>query len=451
VLTLLGRKTRMCDRGSRRQFLQIGALGAFAGFGIPTFSLADILRAESRQGSKSNKAVIQVFLAGGPPHQDMWEIKTEAPDGVRGEFKPISTKVPGIQICEHFPRIAEMADKFAFLRAVVGCSGGHDGFQCYTGWRRADKVNGRYRPAIGPAAAYLLGQRRQGIPPSVALAEKTKHLPWSEPGGAGYLGAGYEPFSQREGGLEILSLRDINVERLTQRKTLLDRLVQIRPMLAADGMDAHVQQAYDILTSNALANAFDLSSEPAEIRELYGTGKPYKFQYDGASTNNELLLVARRLIECGVRSVTLSYGRWDSHGANFDLVRDHGPKLDQCVSALVQDLDERGMLDDVTVIAWGEFGRTPKINPGAGRDHWPPVSCALLAGGGMNTGQVIGATTMDGGQAEDRPVDVREVIATLYHNLGIEVHDPTFTIKDSSDRPHYLVPGQHPSIRELVG
>ena len=169
-----------------------------------------------------------------------------------------------------------------------------------------------------------------------------------------------------------------------------------------------------------------------KVRERYGDGKPYNFQYDGAPTVNDHLLLARRLVEAGVRVVTLSYGRWDSHGKNFDLVRDHGAKLDQGLSALIDDLDVRGMLDDVTVIAWGEFGRTPRINKDAGRDHWPQVSCAFLAGGGMKTGQVIGATNRLGEYAKERPVTFGEVFATLYHNLGI---DPETTTHQRPDRP----------------
>jgi uncharacterized protein (DUF1501 family) len=195
-----------------------------------------------------------------------------------------------------------------------------------------------------------------------------------------------------------------------------------------------------------LLDALDISREPEKVRARYGDGKPYKFQYDGAPTVNEQLLVARRLVEAGVRVVTLSYGRWDSHGKNFDLVRDHGSKLDQCLTALIDDLDVRGMLNDVTVVVWGEFGRTPRINKDAGRDHWPQVSCAFMAGGGMKTGQAIGSTNRLGEYAKDRPVTFNEVFATLYHNLGI---DPaTTTINDPTGRPTHLV--EAPAMKELI-
>lgn len=452
MLQILGPQTRMCDGVSRRQFMQVGGFAMFAG--IPTLSLADVLQVEGLQSSSSNKAVIHVFLGGGPPHQDMWDIKTEAPAEMRGPFQEISTAVPGIRIGEMFPQIAGMADKFTFIRSIVGSDGRHCGFQCNSGRRHRERVSGSHWPAVGPVAAKLLGQRRPGVPPTVALAEKTRHGPWADPGRAGFLGEAFEPFKAAGGGTANLSIRDLKVDRFAARKKLLENLTQRNASADNNGdtLGTYQQQAYDILSSNRLADAFDVSLEPQAVQERYGTGKPYKFQYDGAPTVNDQLLIARRLVEAGVRVVTLSYGRWDSHGDNEGLVRDHGPKLDQCVSALVEDLEERGMLDDVTVLVWGEFGRTPKINAGGGRDHWPRVSCALLAGGGMKTGQVIGSTTKDGGTAKDRPVHVQEVIATVYHNLGITVDDPRFVVHDHSGRPNFLLPGEHRSpMRELVG
>jgi uncharacterized protein (DUF1501 family) len=238
-----------------------------------------------------------------------------------------------------------------------------------------------------------------------------------------------------------MSLSGISLEQLQDRQQLLSSLDRLRRHVDTDpqmqAVDRFTAGALGVLTSNRLADALDLTQEDPKIRERYGDGKPYQYQYDGAPTVNEHLLLARRLIEAGVRVVSLSYGRWDSHGKNFDLVRDHGAKLDQCLSALIEDLEARGMLDDVTVIAWGEFGRTPRINKGAGRDHWPGVSCALLAGGGMKTGQVIGSTNRLGEEARERPVHFQEIFATLYHNLGINT--ASTTIADPSGRPQYLV------------
>ena len=238
---------------------------------------------------------------------------------------------------------------------------------------------------------------------------------------------------------------------LADRRSLLQGLDQLKRSADSSGtmigMDSFTDAAFGVLTSSRLADALDISKEPAEVRERYGDGKPFKYQYDGAPTCNEHILLARRLVEAGVRSVTLSFGRWDSHGQNFDLVRDHGGKLDQAVSALGLDLEERGMLNDVTILVWGEFGRTPRINPGAGRDHWPQVSCALMAGGGMRTGQAIGATNRLGEYAVVRPVDMQEIIGTAYHNLGIDVMRTT--IEDPTGRPQFLVDVREP-MRELV-
>lgn len=449
MLTIFGPRSRWCDGLSRRSFLKIGGLsmGAVGGLGLP-----DLLRAESLSPRKaSHKAVINIFLAGGPPHQDMWEIKTDAPKEIRGEFSPIDTKVPGIQICEMFPQIAANMDKYVAIRSVVGCHGGHDAFQCFTGWDRRSISGVGGRPSIGSVAAKVLGPVSPSIPPSVALAEKTAHAPWSEPGDPGFLGAGYKPFKPQGEGMTDLKLNGVTTDRLHDRKALLTSLDGMRRDIDSSGllkgMDSFTQAAFGVLTSSQLVDALDISKESPEVRARYGDGKPYQFQYDGAPTCNDQILMARRLVEAGVRSVTLSYGRWDSHGDNFGLVRHHGPRLDQAVNALVQDLHERGMQNDVTVVVWGEFGRTPRVNSGAGRDHWPQVSCCLMAGGGMRTGQVIGATNRLGEYATERPVDMQEIVSTIYYNLGI---DPGSTvIQDPTGRPQYLTDLRTP-IREVV-
>jgi hypothetical protein len=343
------------------------------------------------------------------------------------------------------------AEKFVFIRSIVGCAGGHDAYQCFSGWDRNNSTSIGGRPAIGPVLSKLFGPTQPSVPPAMALADKTSHGPWSEPGGPGFLGAAYAPFKPDSDGLANLKLNGVTLDRLQDRKSLLGGLDQLKRKADSsgllEGMDAFNQAAFGVLTSNRLLDALDVSKEDPAIVARYGDGKPYKYQYDGAPTVNDHMLVARRLVEAGVRSVTMSYGRWDSHGQNFDLVRDHGGKLDRGVAALIQDLDDRGMLDDTTVAVWGEFGRTPRVNPGAGRDHWPRVSCCLLAGGGMRTGQAIGATNRLGEYAIDRPVDMQEVIATIYHNLGI---DPgTTTISDPTGRPQYLIENRIP-IREIV-
>lgn len=449
MLTILGDQHRLCDGISRRSFLKIGglAMGAVGGIGLPS-----LLKAESDSGKRQpHKAIINIFLCGGPPHQDMWDIKTDAPSEIRGPLRAISTAVPGIQIGESFPKIASMLDRFAIIRSVVGCSGGHDGYQCMSGWSRRDNINIGGHPSIGSVLAKLKGPVDPGIPPHIGLSQKMGHMPWSESGSPGFLGATYSPFKPDEQGLADLKLNNVSLDRLNDRKTLQKQFDKMRYDLDTsgmmEGMDSFTQAAFSVLTSNKLMEALDISKESQETRDRYGDGKPYKYQYDGAATHNDHILIARRLVEAGARSVSLSYGRWDSHGDNFGLVRHHGPRLDQAVSALVQDLEERGMLDDVTVAVWGEFGRTPKINKNSGRDHWPRVSCALLAGGGMKTGQVIGSTNRLGEYANSRPVHMQEVIATLYHNLGV---DPlNTTLIDNSGRPQYLIEHRTP-VHELI-
>lgn len=450
MLTIYGKANRYCDGFSRRSFLSIGGL-TLAAFGFRNLGLADILRAgPSPTGGLGHKAIINVFLAGGPPHQDMWEIKTQAPSEIRGEFRPIPTKVSGIQICEVFPKLASMMDKAVILRSIVGLRDRHDSFQCMSGWLSENLRAIGGRPSIGAAVTKLYGPVDPAVPPFIGLAAKTQHMPWCDPGVAGYLGTSYSAFKPDGPGMENMKLHDISLERLQDRRKLLTSLDNMRRDLdrsgALEGMDSFGHRALDVLTSSKLVDALDLSKEDPKLVQRYGDGKPYKYQYDGAPTCNEQLLIARRLVEAGARCVSLSFGRWDSHGQNFDLVRDHGSKLDQCLSALIEDLELRGLLDDVTVIAWGEFGRTPKINPQAGRDHWAPVSCAFMAGGGMKVGQAIGSTTRLGEYAAERPIDVQEVLATLYHNMKIDT--ATATLTDPTGRPQYLVEAN--PIAELI-
>jgi hypothetical protein len=455
MLTLLGGHPaapaadglRACRGASRRQFLSIGGLS----FGAGGLSLAGLLRAEAagRPEPLRHKAVINVFLAGGPPHQDLWDLKPDAPSEVRGEFRPIGTNVPGIEICEVFPRLATRMDRCAIIRSVVGCEGAHASFQCMTGWPHTSLRTIGGRPSLGSVVAKLQGPVDPAVPPFVGLAAKTQHAPWSDSGTPGFLGPAGSPFKPDGPDLENMTLRSMSLDRLADRRRLLASIDQLRRETDAsgimDGMDSFTQRAFDVLTGSRLLEALDLSKEDPRVVEAYGDGKPYRYQYDGAPTCNDHLLMARRLIEAGVRVVSLSYGRWDSHGQNFDLVRDHGPKLDRCLSALIDDLEARGMLDDVAVVVWGEFGRTPKINPQAGRDHWPQVSTALLAGGGLRTGQVIGATNRLGEHATERPVHVQEIMATLYRCLGIRSAETTLV--DPTGRPQYLT--ERPPLPEL--
>ncbi len=442
-----GRVAGGCDGIRRREFIRIGSL---AMGGLASFSLADLFRAEANAGTRSrHKAVINIFLGGGPPHQDMWEIKTEAPSEIRGEFKPIATSVPGISICEVFPKLAGLMHRSAVIRSVVGAVDRHESFQCFTGWTPDSLRSIGGRPSIGAAISRLQGPVDPSVPAFVGLADRTQHAPWSDPGATGFLGPAHAPFKPDGPALENMKPR-ISTDRLADRRKLLATFDGLKRKRDAGGVlagaDTATELAFDVLTSSRLVDALDLSKEDPRVRDRYGNGQPYKFQYDGAPTVNEHLLIARRLVEAGARCVTLSYGRWDSHSDNFGLVRDHGAKLDQALSALIEDLSARSMLDDVTVIAWGEFGRTPRINPSAGRDHWAPVSCAFLAGGGMRLGQAIGSTNRLGEHAKDRPVHVQEILATLYHNLGLDVSKTT--IIDPTGRPQYLT--EMGPITELV-
>jgi hypothetical protein len=319
-----------------------------------------------------------------------------------------------------------------------------------TGWDMQSMASMGGRPSLGAVAAKVQGPVDASVPPFVGLAARTTHAPWSDPGAAGFLGASFAPFKPDGPGMANLTLRGTTLEQLNDRKRLISSFDGLRRELDHNGsikaMDSLTERAMGVLTSSKLLEALDVSKESDRVRARYGDGKPYQYQYDGAPTCNDQLLMARRLVEAGARVVTLSFGRWDSHGQNFALVRDHGKKLDQGFTALVEDLEARGLLDDVTVIAWGEFGRTPRINGGAGRDHWPQVSCALLAGGGIKAGQAIGATNRLGEYAAQRPVHFGEIVATLYHNLGI--NPETTTINDPTGRPQHVI--EHPAMRELI-
>lgn len=450
MLSILGNGQRYCDGVSRRNFLKIGGL-AMGGLSLP-----QILAAEAQAGVKSShKAVIMIFLSGGPPHQDMFDLKPEAPWEIRGEFNPIATSVPGIDICEHLPLMSGMMDKLAIVRSVVGSEGHHAAFQCMTGWTHNPQPQGGW-PSLGSVVSKLRGPTSPSVPPFVGLSPKMITTTWADPGQPGFLGVAHAPFRPSADGQEDMVLNGVTLDRLGDRKTLLASLDRFKRDADAngvmDGLDAFNQQAFGILTSSKLAEALDLSSEDKSLRDRYGYGSTKPAGYgDAGPLLNDYFLMARRLVETGVRCVTLAYGRWDwhgqPHGTNFDNAREHLPMLDQGVTALVQDLHDRGLDKDVSVVVWGEFGRTPKINPQGGRDHWPPVSCALLAGGGMRTGQVIGSTNRLGEFAKDRPVHFQEVFATLYHNLGIDVN--TATVRDLNGRPQYLVDHAQP-LPELV-
>jgi hypothetical protein len=439
-----------CDGVTRRNFLRIGGM-VMGGLTLPR-----LLQAETQSGTgRSHRAIINVFLPGGPPHLDMWDLKPDAPREIRGEFQPIKTNVPGIEICELFPELAKIMDKLIPIRSIVGAKGPHYAMQCMTG-RTADREPAGGWPAAGSWVSKLLGPVDPGVPPHLSLCYKTGHKEWGDPGHGGFLGRSHDPFRLVGGKNEVqksdnMVLKGITLERLQDRKRLLDSLDKLRRDTDTsgqmEGLDAYTQQAIGILTSSKLADAMDLSKEDPKIVERYGTGSP-EFRADGAPKMTENFLIARRLVEAGARVVTLNFSRWDWHGQNFKRGREDFPLLDRALSALVTELHDRGLEKDVSVVVWGEFGRTPKINKNSGRDHWPKVSCAMLAGGGMQTGQVIGATNRLGEYAKDRPVTFQEVHATLYTNLGLNLS--AVREFDLRGRPHYLVDSGVEPLHEVL-
>ena len=445
MLTILGNRHKLCDQISRRDALRIGALG------VGGLTLADLLRADARSGqSNSHKAVIMIYMCGAPSHQDMYDLKMDAPAEIRGEFRPIPTNVPGIEICEHMPRTAAIMDKLVPLRSVVGSpSGAHDSFICYTGHTTQNQPPGGW-PAVGSVTSKVLGATNEAVPPFVGLSPDTGHPPYGSPGLPGYLGIAHAAFRPSGPARKDMVLNGISMDRLGDRRSLLTDFDNLRRDVDAsgtlEGLDTITQQAFGILTSSRLADALDLSKEDPEVRERYGKGESANFG-DGAPRNLEHFLMARRLVEAGARVVSLNFGRWDFHSNNFGGLKDtHLPIFDRGIATLVEDLYERGLGNDVSVVAWGEFGRTPRINQDSGRDHWPRVGGGLLAGGGMKTGQVIGATDRLGGEAIERPVHFGEVLATLYGNLGVDAKN--VKLNDLAGRPQYLL--DHSPMPELV-
>jgi Protein of unknown function (DUF1501) len=445
MLTLLGRQSPLCDGISRRNFLKIGALG------LGGLTLPQLLEAEAVSGlGCSHKAVIMIFLPGGPSHQDIFDLKVEAPSEIRGEFKPIRTNVAGTQICEHLPRLAQLADKFTIIRSMVGAEDNHYAFQCLGGRHMRGQPPGGW-PCLGSVVSKLYGPVNKSVPPFVGLSPKMGHAPWSDNGTPGFLGIGYAPFQPNKGaGKDDMVLEGMTLERLADRKRLLASFDQFRREIDSqgmmEGMDAFNEQAFGILTSSKLRDALDVGREDQKTRDRYGKGDP-KPHGDAAPMLMNQFLMARRLVEAGARCVTVAFGFWDYHGQNHRNAKADLPLLDQGVTALVEDLHQRGLDQDVSVVVWGEFGRTPTINKDAGRDHWPRVSCALLACGGMKTGQVLGATDRLGGEVMECPAHFQEIFATLYHNLGLDVNRATVT--DLSGRPHYITDGYQP-IKELI-
>jgi hypothetical protein len=430
MLNVWGAAQRFCDGLSRRNFLKIGAFGA-------GLSLADILRAKAQANpaqsggaATSPKAAIMVYLPGGPSHMDMYDLKPEAPMEYRGEFKPTSTNVPGIQICELMPRQARMMDKLAIIRSLVSVDE-HSDSLVMTGFsENTNRI--QHHPSFGSVVSRLRGNAGSDIPPFVSLRGQTIG---NEPG---FLGVSHRAFTPDGPGLSNLAMANgVTQDRTGDRRSLLHSFDAVRRDIDSTGtmrgMDTFTQRAFDMVASGSTRRALDLNREDPRSRDRY--------------KGIEGFLTARRLVEAGVGCVTLSYGGWDTHSDNFPTLRRQLPELDRGISNLVEDLHDRGMDQDVLVVVWGEFGRTPRVNnTNSGRDHWSPVMSALVAGGGMKMGQVIGSSNARGEVPRDRRVTVPQVLSTFYHAMGI---DPSMTFPNQTGRPMYILEDREP-IRELL-
>ena len=471
MLTMLGSPRRCCDGFTRRETLRAGALSAMGGFGLP-----QMLQAEQTGLSKDAKAknVIFIFLLGGAATQDMYDLKPNAPSEVRGEFKPIPTTVPGIEVCEHLPKFAQLAHQFAFIRSVNHKAGCHNCLPCYTGFdvippdqhpRPTDA------PSIGSVLQYMSGERTE-TPQYVYMPN---WLGWGQsfrragPYG-GFLGKQYDalttecmPFYDKDSfapspgtpqivrGAPVLpstSLEDgMTIDRLNTRRSLLSQIDVERRRLdqfatvTPSSYQRNQRQAFDILTSSAMRQAFDLSQEDPRMVDRYGK------TLFGNST-----LIARRLIEAGVRFVNVTwdlfwgpvnvdYDAWDTHNNNFNILKKNKlPGFDQTMHALMTDLQERGLLDETLIVVTSEMGRTPRINANSGRDHWTNCYGSLLAGAGIRGGTVYGASDTQAAYVADNPVRPADLLATIYRTLGI---DPATRVPDQTGRPIEIAQGGH--------
>jgi hypothetical protein len=441
MLTILGPRGRFCDGVSRRSFLKVGALG------LGGLTLPDLLRCEAASGRRSHKSVIVVYLSGGLAHQDTFDLKPNAPKEVRGEFNPIPSSLPGVPVCELLPRMAKCMDKVALIRSITGLADEHSSWQnmCGVGMNTAQR---EMRPHFGSVVAKVQGPVDPLVPPFVDLFPTMQHKPYNSPH-AGKLGRAAAPVKVDGDEVALLKNLAVDAERLGDRKQLLGTIDAFRrnaDSSSRPGADTFHDRAFDVLFSSKLVDALDVTKEPVAVRDRYGRGST-KHLGDGAPMWNDQLLMARRLVEAGARVVTVAYGFWDTHGQNFRHLKQHLPLFDQGISALIEDVYARGLDKDVTVLVWGEFGRTPKINKDAGRDHWARVNSALFAGGGLKVGQVVGSTDAIAGEAKNDPVPYPNVLATVYHNLDI---DPHAMVYDVSGRPNPIMPSGAEPIGKVV-
>lgn len=450
-----------CDGSSRRGFLRAGTLGV-TGFGLP-----QLLKAETAAATpKRDHSVVMIYLPGGPTQHETFDPKPAAPLEIRGSFQPISSAVPGVQFCELLPKLSAMSDRFSIVRSLVGMENRHESFQCYTGrpgGRAGDNEPGGGWPSFGSTVSSILGPNDDGMIPYVDAAPKMGHMPYNNRGvhdpastlsWPGYTGRSHVPFTLEGDVKDDLILNGVDLSRLSDRRNILTALGRLQHLAETDsGLDAFHRQAFGLLTSSRLAEALDLTREDPKVVQRYGDGQGTDPSFGGAPQSAKHFLLARRLVEAGVRVVTVAFGAWDWHanreGTIEYLSKKYLPVFDHALATFLQDLEDRGLLKTTAVVVWGEFGRTPRINAKGGRDHWPETQSVLLAGGGIRPGQIVGATDAHGGRPVDRPVHVQEVFATLYQTLGIDVNH--VKIPDLTGRPRYLVDENRQSISELTG
>ena len=444
---------RTCDGMTRRQALRIGASGMLGGMSLPLLLQLQAEAAVPKAGpsrSGKAKACIFIFLEGGPSTIDMWDLKPEAPQEIRGPWKPIKTNVSGIEIGEQLPLCAKVADKYAILRSHSHNDNGHSTGYHYvvTGWK-ADFADGASQqvpnnllyPSIGSIVARELGPRSP-VPVYVNMPDPM------QAGGPGFYGAEYAPFVLEtdpvQPDFEVKDLRlteDVDRARFERRRQALSR-IGAQPKsegAAADrarALGKYYERAYSLITAPEARKAFDIASEPAKVRETYGH-----------TSLGQCALLARRLVESGCRFIGIDHGSWDTHFSQFpSLEKDLIPHADRAFSALVTDLSQRGLLDETLVVMMGEMGRTPKINEQGGRDHWSMAQSVLFAGGGVRSGQVIGATDKTGSEPVTEPYGVEDILRTTFHLMGI---DSSKTYLTPLGRPVPIVNGGN-LIRELI-
>lgn len=431
MLTFLGNQQgAYCDGVTRRSFLRVG------GMALGGLSLTQLLRAEEQAGKQATgKSIINIYLGGGPTHMDTFDLKPNAPSEYRGEFRPIATKSQGLEICELMPELASVGDKFSVIRSITDMNNEHNGRQSESGFSIRELPSLGGRPGLQSVMSKVLGPAQ--VTPHGTAPTSVDLTGWTNPGFLGQMHSAYRPDATGRSNLQLN--RSISLNRLDNRKELLSGLDRLRRDVDAAGMmtamDSFADRAVGIVTSGELYKALDTKNEDPRNVERYG----------GRQTAN--FLVARRLIDAGVRSVSFNWGGWDTHGNNFGSMRRQLPPLSQALTALIEDLDARGKLDDTIILMSGEFGRTPRINGGAGRDHWPRAGFYFMAGGGFRHGQAIGATNRKGEVPVDRPLHLQQLFSTIYHQLGIDPN--TTTLTDPNGRPQYIADHRE-VIKELV-